>query len=194
MCGPWSWLDSKWLKMNWQLQTGCKGCQQVSLPLPPEPMKRRAFPDKPWKDLAIDFLGPLPSGHYIFVVIDYFSRYFEIKIMTTISTKNTIIELREIFARFGIPETITADNGTPFRMANREFSGFCRQFGIILYNTRASRMDKPKSRWMNSNYFRKDHHFCYLSCRSTIWVFRWNSSLLRYFREAMSTNVIALNK
>lgn len=96
-------------------------------------MKRREFPDGPWKDLAIDFLGPLPSGHFIFVVIDYYSRYFEIKIMISITTKHTIDELREIFSRFGIPYSITADNGPQFRVVNREFGDFCRQFGIILY-------------------------------------------------------------
>lgn len=57
----------------------CKSCLQVSLPPHPEPMKRRPMPDRPWHDIAIDFLGPLPSGHYIFVVADYFSRYFETK-------------------------------------------------------------------------------------------------------------------
>lgn len=114
---------------------GCKGCLQVTLPPPPEPMKRRNLPNKPWKDLSIDYLGPLPSGHYIFVVIDYFSKYFEIKIMTSITTKCTIVELREIFSRFGIPLSITADNGPQFRVINREFRNFCNQFGIVLYNT-----------------------------------------------------------
>lgn len=127
-----------WPKMDRDVEQtikGCKGCLQVSLISPPEPMKRRTLPDRPWKDISIDFLGPLPSGHYILVVIDYYSRYFEIKIMNIITTKNTILELREIFSRFGIPMSITADNGPQFRMVNREFTEFCRQFGIILYNT-----------------------------------------------------------
>lgn len=62
----------------------------------------------------MDFLGPLPSGHHIFVLIDYYSRYFEIEIMTKIDSKATITRLRTIFARFGLPLSITADNGRQF--------------------------------------------------------------------------------
>ena len=39
----------------------------------------------PWQDIAIDFMGPLPSGDYIFAVTDYYSRYVEV----SISKRNT---------------------------------------------------------------------------------------------------------
>lgn len=58
----------------------CKGCTLVSTPNPPNPMRRRELPAKPWIDVAIDYLGPLPSGHYLLVIVDYFSRYKEVKI------------------------------------------------------------------------------------------------------------------
>ena len=59
----------------------CKGCMMVSAPPAPEPMKRRELPSAPWQHVAIDFLGPLPSGHSLLVVVDYFSRYIEVEIM-----------------------------------------------------------------------------------------------------------------
>lgn len=59
----------------------CEGCRLVSLPNKPEPMSRRPLPCKPWVDLAIDFLGPLPSGVYLLVVIDYYSRYKEVEVI-----------------------------------------------------------------------------------------------------------------
>ena len=44
-------------------------------------MCRRKLPEKPWEDLAIDLMGPLPrTGEYLLVVVDYFSRYFEVVI------------------------------------------------------------------------------------------------------------------
>lgn len=45
----------------------CKGCLLVSAPSAPEPMCRRELPSEPWRHLALDFLGPLPSGHYVYI-------------------------------------------------------------------------------------------------------------------------------
>ena len=42
----------------------------------PEPMIRSKFLDGPWEDLAIDLLGPLPSGETLLVVVDYFQSIF----------------------------------------------------------------------------------------------------------------------
>lgn len=111
----------------------CKGCTLVSAPNPPNPMRRRQLPVQPWIDVAVDFLGPLPSGHYLFVIIDYFSRYKEVKITKTTDSAYTINTLKEIFSRLGIPVSITADNGPQF--ASAAFSNFCSEFGIRLYHS-----------------------------------------------------------
>lgn len=111
----------------------CKGCILVSGPNPPTPMKRRELPIQAWVDTAVDFLGPLPSGDYLFVIIDYFSRYKEIKIMRSITAKDTINVLKEIFSRLGIPVTLTCDNGRQF--ISQEFKLFCEELGVRIYNT-----------------------------------------------------------
>lgn len=111
----------------------CVGCTMVSAPPPPEPLKRKKLPSEPWKDLAIDFLGPLPSGHNLFVVVDYFSRFIEIEIMKKITADETIKRLRTIFSRFGRPNTITSDNGPTF--ISKEFKDFCIENGIHLTHT-----------------------------------------------------------
>lgn len=111
----------------------CKSCTLVSGPSPPVPMKRRELPAKPWLDIAVDFLGPLPSGHYLFVVVDYYSRYKEIKIMKSITSLETISILKEIFSRLGIPVSITSDNGRQF--VSEEFKSFCLEYGVRLYNS-----------------------------------------------------------
>lgn len=111
----------------------CKGCTLVAGPSLPAPMKRRELPSQAWIDVAIDFLGPLPSGHYLFIIINYFSRYKEIKIMKSITSRETIIVLKEIFSRLGIPISVTADNGRQF--VSEEFKSFCSELGIKLYNT-----------------------------------------------------------
>ena len=42
--------------------TTCHGCQLVSRPANPEPIKPTMLPRGPWQDLPVDLLGPLPSG------------------------------------------------------------------------------------------------------------------------------------
>lgn len=111
----------------------CKGCTLVSAPNPPNPLKRRALPDEPWVDTCIDLLGPLPSSDYILVIVDYFSRYKEVKITRRITSADIIKLLKEIFSRLGNPMTITADNGRQF--CSEEFKQFCSSKNITLYNT-----------------------------------------------------------
>ncbi|XP_030747091.1 uncharacterized protein K02A2.6-like [Sitophilus oryzae] len=111
----------------------CKGCTLVSTPLLPNPLKRRELPQDAWIDVAIDYMGPLPSGEYLFVIVDYYSRYKEIKITRDISTSFTVKSLQEIFSRLGNPVSITSDNGRQFTSA--EFKGFCKERCINLYNS-----------------------------------------------------------
>ncbi|XP_063389656.1 uncharacterized protein K02A2.6-like [Cydia fagiglandana] len=116
-----------------RLVKSCKGCTLVSAPNPPNPIKRRELPTHPWVDIAIDLLGPLPSGDYLLVVIDYYSRYKEIKACRDISSKAMIAILKEMFSRLGCPITITADNGKQF--VSQEFRDFCQNNDIHLFNT-----------------------------------------------------------
>ncbi|XP_055644759.1 uncharacterized protein K02A2.6-like [Toxorhynchites rutilus septentrionalis] len=103
----------------------CEGCRLVGLPTKPEPMKRRELPVKPWIDVALDFLGPLPTGEYLLVVIDYYSRYKEIEVMKHITAEETITRLHV---------TITLDNARQFIRST--FDNYCSQNGIHLnYST-----------------------------------------------------------
>lgn len=111
----------------------CEGCQLVQSSDPPEPMTRRKLPEKPWVDIAMDFLGPMPSGEYLLVVIDYYSRYIEIAIMTRITAQETIKHLTRIFRTWGPPRTITLDNAKQF--VSTEFKEYCTTKGIHLNHT-----------------------------------------------------------
>lgn len=62
----------------------------MSAPNRPMPLTRRELSTEAWVDVAVDFLGPLPSGHYLFVIIDYYSRYKEVRPMKTITSTETI--------------------------------------------------------------------------------------------------------
>ncbi|XP_055522753.1 uncharacterized protein K02A2.6-like [Wyeomyia smithii] len=96
-------------------------------------MTRRPLPDRPWVDIAIDFLGPMPSSEYILVVIDYYSRYMKLEIMSKITAEETIKRLGRIFRIWGPPRTITLDNAKQF--VSCEFDSYCKLKGINLNHT-----------------------------------------------------------
>lgn len=82
-----------WPKLDMQVEKyvkSCRGCMLVATPSAPEPMKRREQPSAPWQHVAMDFLGPLPSGHTLLVVVDYYSRYKEVEIMKKSDSSETI--------------------------------------------------------------------------------------------------------
>ncbi|XP_046964591.1 uncharacterized protein K02A2.6-like [Vanessa cardui] len=111
----------------------CKGCTLVSAPNPPNPLKRRELPTEPWIDTAIDLMGPLPRGEYLLVLVDYYSRYKEVKICRVITSAEIINHLKDIFSRLGNPVSITADNGRQF--TSEEFKTFCSERNITIFNT-----------------------------------------------------------
>ena len=106
----------------------CFACQLVSSPAHPEPIKSTPLPQGPWQDLALDLLGPLPSGDSVLVVVDYFSRYYEIEIMRSTTSEKIIASLERIFMIHGLPLSITSDNGPQF--VSNEFEKYLEDCGI----------------------------------------------------------------
>ncbi|XP_028413774.1 uncharacterized protein K02A2.6-like [Dendronephthya gigantea] len=120
-----------WPKMDIDAERVCKschGCQVVSQYNVPEPMKRTEMPTGPWQDVAVDLMGPMPTGEYLLVVVDYYSRYYEVSIMHSTTSEKIIKALNEIFARFGFPYSLKSDNGRQF--VSEEFKRFLQQVNI----------------------------------------------------------------
>ena len=82
-----------------------------------------------WQDLSLDLLGPMPTGEYLLVVIDYYSRYYEVEIFMSITASQIISRLEKIFAVHGLPVTIMSDNGQQFR--SEEFEHYLVDNGIL---------------------------------------------------------------
>ena len=87
----------------------------------------------------IDLIGqiflPSSKGHkFILVAIDYFTKWVEAIPLKMITSKNMIDFVSEhTVYRFGIPQTITTDQGTMF--ASEEFGDFAASMGIKLLNS-----------------------------------------------------------
>ena len=63
-----------WPGIDREAETFCKtyhGCQVVSGPSNLEPLHMTELPLGRWQDIAIDFMGPRPSGDFVFAVTDY---------------------------------------------------------------------------------------------------------------------------
>lgn len=76
----------------------------------------------------MDFCGPFPTGEYLLVVMDDFSRFPEVEILHSTAAQSVIPRLDAIFARHGIPEKIRTDNGPPFN--SELFDRWCRTIGM----------------------------------------------------------------
>ncbi|XP_037811061.1 uncharacterized protein K02A2.6-like [Lucilia sericata] len=85
------------------------------------------IPSEPWQRLHIDYARPI-EGQYFLVIVDALSKWPEIIATKTITTQQTIQILREVFARFGLPEIVVSDNGTQFKSS--QFEEFMQQNGI----------------------------------------------------------------
>lgn len=76
----------------------CLGCQATTPSAQRDPLKPTTLPERPWADLAADFWGPLPSGEYLLVVIDKYSRYPEVEIVSGTSASAVVPHIDKIFA------------------------------------------------------------------------------------------------
>lgn len=107
----------------------CLACQAVySKPGPFEPLRVSELPPGAWQNLSMDFCGPLPTGEYLMVVMDEYSRYPIVEIVKSVSANTVIPVLDKVLSTFGCCKIIKTDNGSPFNSHTfakfAEFSGF----------------------------------------------------------------------
>ena len=88
-------------KMVEEMIAKCIPCQATGPPNRPEPLQMNVLPPSPWHTVHIDFCGPFPTGEYLLVVIDAYSRFPEVDIVSSTSAKVTVPKLERIFATHG---------------------------------------------------------------------------------------------
>ncbi|GKV52216.1 hypothetical protein SLEP1_g58805 [Rubroshorea leprosula] len=108
---------------------GCKSSSELNSIVKPWPFRR-------W---AIDLIGkvypPSSKGHsFIIVATDYFTKWVEVKPMKKVDQSDVIKFINEdIIHRFGLPETITTDQGTVF--VSHQVEAFAKEMGFRLLNS-----------------------------------------------------------
>jgi transposase InsO family protein len=81
---------------------------------------------------GLDLVGPLqkaPGGFsHLLVSIDKFSKWIEVRPLTSIRSEQAVTFFTNIIHRFGVPNSIITDNGTQF--TGRKFLDFCEDHHI----------------------------------------------------------------
>jgi transposase InsO family protein len=76
---------------------------------------------------GLDLVGPLqkaPGGFtHLLVAIDKFSKWIEVRPLTSIGSEQAVAFFTNIIHRFGVPNSIITDNGTQF--TGKKFLDFC---------------------------------------------------------------------
>ena len=151
----------------------CYKCQMYA-PVLNMPTETLNSVTSPWSfaQWGMDIVGPLPTAagqkKFLLVATDYFSKWVEAEAYASIKDKDvTKFVWRNIVCRFGIPQTIIADNGLQFDSTT--FKTFCSKLNIknlystsrypqsneqaettnkTLLSTLKKRLEKAKGRWV----------------------------------------------
>ena len=121
-----------------KLIANCNVCQSIPKSVKPKnvPYESVPLPSVPFEKIAVDIKGPIPvkiEARFAIVVIDYFSKYPEVKFVRNVTTESVISFLKEIFAREGTCANLVCDNGSQF--TSKEFEEFCKSYGIKLLHS-----------------------------------------------------------
>ena len=106
----------------------CYGCQVVVKEYRAPPVKPTKLPDRPWQDLALDLLGPMPTGEHLVVLVDCFSRWMEVDVVHSTNSDRIIKCLDSHFARYGVPKTLRTDNGA--NLVSREMEKYLSEMEV----------------------------------------------------------------
>ena len=105
----------------------CQQCQEHQRQPSKAPLHPWEWPERPWARLHADFAGPF-LGHNFLLLIDAYSKWLEVHVVSSTSTQAATNKLRHIFSTHGLPEMLVTDNRTAF--TNREFQEFVKRNGI----------------------------------------------------------------
>ena len=86
------------------------------------------LPRQPWEEVAVDQMGPLPSDEHLLVLVDYYSRWMEVDVIRSTTSKTIIHCLNAQFARHGLPRGLRTDNGP--NLVSKKVEEYLNEMGI----------------------------------------------------------------
>ncbi|KAK9708741.1 Integrase core domain [Popillia japonica] len=106
----------------------CSACQIVTPQYTTDSVIGIELPSAPWENLHIDFAGPYPGGKYLLILIDEYTRFLIVEVLSALDTETVTKKWTHIFAMFGLPKRLKSENGPSFSRNN--FKVFLDEFNI----------------------------------------------------------------
>ena len=112
----WPGLD----KAIEEMAAQCEPCK-ITVAMPKSVVRHPwQLPNAPWERVHVDY-GEW-NNHHFFVLVDAFSKWPEVKAVSSTTSKTTINILRDTFSTYGFPQILVSDNGPQF--ISTEFQNF----------------------------------------------------------------------
>ena len=97
---------------------------RISISQARETLVQHEVPSSSWVKVSTK-LFTLFNKDYV-IVVDYFSKFFEISLVPDKESLTVITHVKSIFSRHGIPKEVISDNGPEF--SSYEFSTFAKEW------------------------------------------------------------------
>ena len=104
----------------------CLPCQSTTTKTTREHLQMKKI-TSPGEEISVDF-ADVGNGQYLLVMVDDFTRYPEVEIISSLIAKVVIQKMEELFARWGTPKVVKSDNGPPFQSS--DFADYALRSGF----------------------------------------------------------------
>ena len=136
------WPKLKLYSNNDNLARLCILCQQTSASPSKIPLHPWEWLSQTWSRLHLDFAGPFLGRMYV-VVVDAYSKWFDVQLMNLITSKSTTAKLKGSFATHELPQKLVVNIGPYFTTLSSTFKAYIDQNCIkqnctVLYIMRPS--------------------------------------------------------
>ena len=81
----------------------CLACQSNTIEHNKEPLKMSPLPSRPWSEISVDF-ADIPNGEHLLVVIDDYSRFPDVEIVSSTSAQQSDPQTRSHFLHIRCPK------------------------------------------------------------------------------------------
>ena len=139
-----------WPGISQQISTMIQNCEECSqnFQYSCELMIPYTLPNRLLKKIGTDLFEF--KGTTYLLLVDYYSRYIEVVKLSTTTARGVVSAMKPIFARHGIPNVITSDNGPQY--ASQEFRDFATTYNFQHLQVALTTPKEWRSRTSGQNY------------------------------------------
>lgn len=106
--------------------SNCRSCVIFSKSPPKEPLIHHKIPERAWQKIAMDIFKM--NGLFYICVVDYYSKFTDVKCLKNITSESVILYLKHLFSLLGTPQEIVSDNGG--QLCSDSFKKFSQEWGF----------------------------------------------------------------